>query len=419
MSAHCGFRSGFFVALFTSLALSCGGSDKSVVPPPDPFVLREIPAEVREDLGRLAAGNTEFALSLFGRLREQEGNLFLSPYSISTALAMVWAGARGESETEIAEALAFPFGQERLHVVFGSLQDNVQIGAGIGGYRLAIANRLWGTVGHTWRPEFLAQLSDNYRAPLEELDFPAHPEESRRVINLWVKERTDGTIPELLPSGSIGSATSLVLTNAIYFKGRWKYEFDPACTAVARFGVTDTDSMDVQMMFRKADYRVASFANHGVLDLPFQGMDLSLVVLLPTRWSLSRLEEELTPTNLESWLGGLQERETNVSMPKFSFSSKFRLRDDLSSLGMASAFEPGRADFSGMDGTRFFSLQEVYHEAFIRIDEVGAEAAAGTGGVPPPGLPLSFRVDRAFLFLIYDHVTRSVIFLGRVTRPVG
>lgn len=418
LAAARGARTAAILALASAAVLSCGEERRSTEPPPDPFVVRRIPEEIREEMDRLVAGNTDFALRLYARLRERDGNLFLSPYSISTALALTWAGAREKTESEMAQTLAFPFPQERLHVVFGTLQDNLQVGGGIGGYRLAIANRLWGAPGRTWLPEFLGVLSDRYHAPLEELDFAGHPEESRQTINGWVRERTEGKIPELLPPGSIGPATSIALTNAIYFKGIWKHQFDPRDTAARRFWVTESDSISVQMMFRKADYGVTVTDEYQVLAMPFRGMDLSLIVLLPMRWSLQRLEEELTPANLEAWLANLREQEVYVAFPKFTFSNKWELRDDLVALGMPTAFDVAAADFSGMDGTRQFSLERLYHEAFIKVDEVGAEAAAATGGVPPPSSPIFFTVDHPFLFLIYDHVTDSVLFLGRVNRPI-
>ena len=367
-----------------------------------------------EDLAELVAGNTAFALDLFRSLSEREGNLVLSPYSISLALSLVYAGARGETEHQIAQALHFTLPGERLHPAFNALDLSLQ-GATGPKLELVVANTLWAQRGLKIKDGYLELLARNYGSGVHALDFRRAPEASRRRINSWVSEHTKHKIEELLPEGSITFLTELVLTNAIYFRGTWEHKFEPA--GEEPFRLLDGTEVSVPMMEREGRFGYAAGVGYQAVEVPYVGGRLSFVAILPERYT--EFEEALVPERLEEVLEGLEERELKLLMPKFSFESGFELREHLERLGMAAPFSP-EADLSGIaDGE--LSLSSVVHRAFIRVTEEGTEAAAATGVIVGRGLivPLEVRLDRPFLFLVRDRETGAILFLGRVLDPRG
>jgi len=389
-----------------------------------PQVTRELSPEVaEEEIQALVEGNTAFALDLYQRLREQEGNLFLSPYSISLALAMAYAGARGETATEMAQALHFTLPQERLHPAFNALDLAIAEHAAAGGIELHTANGFWGQLGHRFLQEFIDLLARDYGAEIRLLSFQDTPEACREHINDWVSEKTQGKIEELLPPGSITPLTRLVLTNAIYFKGAWKYRFDPWLTHEGAFHLLDGGTQTASMMVVEEAWLgytegCLDGVRYQAVELPYQGEELSMVILLPELAGYREFERALDAERLEGILRELRSWELRLVMPKFSFSSGFSLRETLSGLGMPRAFSP-EADFSGMDGTRDLWLNEVYHKAFIKVDEWGTEAAAASAVVGSWSLPHELRIDHPFIFLIRDLRTGAILFLGRVLNPAG
>ncbi len=401
------------------LPASCG--DDSGPAATDPLESRRIPVEFQEYLGPVVDANTAFAFDLYHELRREEGNLLLCPFSISTALAMTWGGARGVTEEEMARVLHFPPDQEMLHQIYGAVLASLDAGNSLGGYRLNIANRLWGLTGYEWEEPFIDLTRDHYRAPMTDLDFVNHPEPSRLEINRWIGDRTEGTIPELLPANSITPLTVLVLTNAIYFNGSWAVQFDPENTEPGTFTLEDGSGVEADFMQVVSSFAGARIGEISILELPYVGGDLSMCLILPDAGlPLRELEERISPETLSAWLGLLEERDVSVAIPRFSFSSRFELSGPLIELGMPSAFGLGIADFTGITGTDPLFISGVYHEAFVNVDEVGTEAAGATGVViDRTSVPLSFRADRPFLFLIRDHVTGSILFLGRVSDPTG
>ncbi len=419
-------KSIFPVVLAAALALGanlgCGG--KNAVAPPTPADIaaaRALPDSVAAEASDLVAANTGFALGLYRRLAAgNDGNLFLSPFSISTAFAMTFAGARGQTEAEMAGVFGFPLDQERMHAVFGALLGSLDTGTGFDGYRLNLADRLFGQTGYGFLDGYLALTRERYGAELERLDFAGDPESSRTHINDWVESKTENRIVDLLPAGSITSATTLVLANAIYFKGNWKYRFDPAATRAAPFHLASGSDVTAPMMHQEGTFRFGYADGVQIVDLPYAGEDLSMLILLPRAADgLTALTGALTPQVLATWTAELREAEIEVDLPRFGMTSEFRLKPTLSAMGMPSAFGLG-ADFSGMNGTGGLFVSDAYHKAFVKVDEAGTEAAAATAvDVGRTSLPPQFRADHPFLFLIRDHVTGSVLFLGRVSDPTA
>ena len=378
------------------------------------------PAASPEDIAAVVDGNNTFALELYQQLAgASEDNLFCSPYSVSTALAMTYAGARGNTAVQMAETLHFPLSAEDFHTAMGGLIDQINDPAREG-YSLAVANRLWGQVGYPFLPEFLGTVEENYGAGLEQMDFIGAPEPSRLTINQWVEDQTSNKIKDLLPPDGISPQTRLVLTNAIYFLGDWQYKFDPELTTDTPFYTAPDENIILPMMHQEQDLRYAEYDGLQVIEFPYNNEELSLVALLPEDIDgLPALEQSLTSESLDTYLDGLSETSVSVHLPKFEMTCKFELRDALTAMGMTDAFT-GAADFSGIDGTRSLFISKILHKAFIQLDEEGTEAAAATAVVmeysSADPLP-EFRADHPFLFLIRDNVTDSILFLGRVMEP--
>lgn len=404
-------------ALLTLLALTQCGNEPSR---PDPFQVRAVPGDLAGDAGSVVRANTAFAFDLYRNLRDtSDGNLFLSPYSVSTALQMTLAGAAGETDAEMRSVLRLDMPEDQAHRGAGALVASLDRGTKLDGYELRTANRLWTQEGFDFREAFLTIMTDRYLAGLGSMDFAADPEACRRAINDWVAAQTSDRIRNLFPAGSINQETVLVLANAIYFKGLWAVQFDPDDTRDAPFRVSADKTVTARMMHRKLETRFADTAEAHVVELPYRGGDLSMLAVLPTAVDgLAGLESALSADLLESWIAELHEADRDVYLPRFSFTSEFPLAATLAGMGMPSAFLPGTADFSDLDGTRRLFLQTVMHKAFVEVTEEGTEAAAATGvSVGITSIPPQFRADRPFLFLIRDNVTGSVLFLGRVTDP--
>ncbi len=385
---------------------------------------------IDDDLAALVRGNTAFALALFERIRSQEGNLVFSPFSISTALGMTYAGARGETAREMMQVLRFYLPEQQLHTAFGDLLS--QFDATDKAYELTIANALWGQKGYGFLDSFLELVELHYGAALREVDFKDAAEAARLAINDWVSQKTRGLIPELITEEDVDQFTRLVLVNAIYFYGDWALQFNPDLTMDDDFHLSADETVEVPMMQQMATFGYAEFEDLQVLELPYEGDDLSMVVLLPKpEVPLSVLEERLTLENLDTWLRELWGTEVRVYLPKFTMRTRLELQDVLAEMGMPLAFS-GRtdpatsqlvdADFSGLTGERDLCVSKVIHEAFIEVDEEGTEAAAATAvivlaPVRMPRPPIEFRADRPFLFLLRHQPTGSVLFFGRVKDP--
>jgi serpin B len=392
------------------------------------------PKDTAVGYDRIAAGNTRFAFDLYREIKGK-GNLFFSPYSVSTALAMTYAGARGETEREMAEVLGFPVpepsdttaegdarasARREVAAAFAALEEGLAADPETHGYSLYVANALWGDQNHPFLESYTAFVDEHFDAPLTLLDFESDTEGARVRINAWVEKRTRERIRDLIPRGTLTPVTTLVLTNAIYFKGHWVLQFDPKRTRDAEFhGLAGTAT--VPMMSRKGDYGYYEDEEAKVLEMPYEGGDLSMVVLLPKiegAVGLEAVERALTPERLDSWIAGLREQEVAVSIPRFEMTwGTEELKGALRALGMSRAFDPANADFSGMSEGGGLFIGYVLHKAFIEVNEEGTEAAAATavGMLKASWDHLSFRADRPFVFMIRDTGSGSILFLGRIT----
>jgi serine protease inhibitor len=382
-----------------------------------------------DDLPALAEADAAFACDLYQVLREEQpGNLFVSPHSVSQALVQVYAGARGETAREMERVLHLELAGTRLHAARQALEAALasrgRSARGRDGqpFRLRVTNALWGQQGRPFVPAYLDLLSEHYGAGLHRVDFAGDTEGARREINAWVSERTEERIPELLQPRDISAATAFVLTNAVYFNAAWRLPFEDFNTRPGTFRRLDGAQVEVPFMRQAAAFRHARGEGFQVVELPHDGGDTSLVLIVPDAGRFEELEAELDGAWLSRALGGLERwTQLDLALPRFEVRSRFQLRDALEQLGMAQAFTVGAADFSGLDGTRDVFLSDVIHEAFVSVDEAGTEAAAATavigdvGGMPPEATPL--RVDRPFLFVIRDRATGAVIFMGRVVDP--
>jgi serpin B len=395
----------------------------------------------------LLEGNTAFAFDLYSRFKGRPGNLFFSPFSISTCVAVAYAGARGETETQMGRVLHFNQDQARLHSKFGKLHRQLdemekpavmQIRLGqdgarpsalhVPGIQLDIANGLWAQEGHPFCADFLKIATDEYRATVNPADFRSQADAVAREINRWVAEKTDDKIQNILPPGSVNSVTRLVLANAIYFKGAWADPFKNRYTTIKPFHLAGSSQTDAPLMSQTGDFKYAENKDFQIIELPYIGGALSMVILLPRRIDgCDGLENQLTAALLSSSLGRLQRQTVEVYLPRFKLESSFDLNNTLAQMGMPDAFDLSRADFSGMDGTRQLFISGVFHKAWGEINEEGTEAAAATSKNiallsiegPSPLPPPVFRADHPFIFLIREVRSGSLLFLGRLADPVA
>jgi serpin B len=377
------------------------------------------------ELATLVDGNSAFAFDLYQVLREADDNLFCSPFSISLALAMTYAGARGETAEQMANALHFLLPQDTLHRAFNSL-DSELAGRGEGaqgrdgeGFRLNIINAIWGQKGFQFLPEFLDLLAENYGAGMRLLDFVNAAEDSRIIINDWVSEQTEGRIEDLIPPYVITELTRLVLTNAIYFNAAWQHPFLQFATRNGIFHLLDGDGVLVPMMRKTEFLGYAAGEGYQAVELLYDGGELSMVILLPSPGQFESFEGLLNAQRVRAIMESLERRQVALTMPKFEFESGFSLKETLMTMGMPVAFS-GKADFSGMTGNRGLFIADVIHKAFVSVDEAGTEAAAATAVVMRESAMLvevEINIDRPFIFLIRDIETGTILFLGRVLNP--
>jgi serpin B len=387
---------------------------------PDVITARQLPAALQGDAAAVVAANNQFACDVYAKAGA--GNTVFSPFSISTALAMLEAGASGTTDTELRTALHFTLPPSQLAPAYGALLTSIDTGRSYGAYTLATADRLFGQQGFAFQQPYLDTTKNDYQAPLQPVDFESDPDGSRGTINQWVSDQTDHKIPELFPAGSIDSSTRLALANAILFKGDWDQQFDPAHTTNDRFHVAGGADVTAPLMHAELPIALGHLGSDATVGvLPFRGKDLALVVIVPDDPDgLPAVEAELSGDALTQAITGAQPfgEAIDVTLPKFTITQNQSLNALLESLGIHAAFAPDVADFSGIDGAHDLFVQAVVHDAMITVDEHGAEAAAATGvGVGTASLPPSLRADHSFIFVLYDNVTGSVLFMGRLLDP--
>jgi serpin B len=403
------------ITLATSAALMFAGLGACGTPYQERTV-----TEAGPELTELVQGHNRFAIDLYKQGIDGDDNLFFSPFSVSAALGMTYAGARSETATEMADVLGVNQEDLDYHLNFGALIRDLSGDKGRG-YSLHIANRLYGHEGYTFVPEFERVTAEHYAAPMQRVDFTGNVSVIRDEINGWVSEQTQGFIPELLPDGFANNDTRLVLVNAMYFEAEWKHTFDKDSTRNQLFFGTAGDVI-VPMMHNTETYPLAQVDGAIVIELPYEDDEVALVMVLPDEHDgLSIIEEGLTSDQLNSWIGSLSPSEAHLALPKFELQHELPLTEILQNLGMNLAFDPYAADFSGIANDDLY-IQQTVHKAFIRVDEHGTKAAAATAvGVGVTSMPVVTEVvaDHPFLFLIHDRLTGSVLFMGRVTDPAS
>lgn len=388
-------------------------------------LINTVSAEAKgsSDIKTVVKGNTAFALDLYGKLKDAEGNLFFSPYSISTALAMTYAGARKNTATQMSQTLHFTLDRQRLHPAFAAMEERLNTVQKQGNVHLSIVNGIWPQKGYDFLKEYLALLKEHYGVSITPVDYKKATEAARKLINAWVEEKTKDKIKNIIQPGILNVLTRLVLVNAIYFKGNWASQFKKSFTKDASFWLAPGESIKVPTMTQKEKFGYAEYDNLQILELPYVGNELSMIVLLPKKTDgLAELQKNLTVENIEKWTKYLGEREVKVFLPRFKMTCQFDLNNTLMSMGMVDAFTKAKANFSGMDGReKWLYIGAVIHKAFVDVNEEGTEAAAATvvamRAMAMPEPPPVVRADHPFLFLIRENSTRSILFIGRVVDP--
>ena len=396
---------------------------------------RETAPDVSEgDLETLVEGNNMFAFDLYHSLADAEGNLFFSPHSISTALAMAYAGARGDTERQMAETLRFDLAQDRLHAAFNALDLSLVSQDPAGeeeDFRLSVANSVWGQENYGFLPEFLDTLAVNYGDEVRPVDFQSDPEGARAQINDWVSDATEERIMNLVPRDAIDQYTGMVLANAIYFKAAWLHTFDERATTDLPFHLLGGSEREMPMMRQQENLRHAQGDGYQAVELPYEGGNVAMTILLPDSGRFREFEESLTGESVAWVLDGMDYTSVRLTMPRFETESTLNLSDKLMAMGIPDAFDDQAANFSGMDGQICRSrgdicllISDVLHKAFVSVDEAGTEAAAATAvivGVTRAVIaepePIEMVVDRPFVFLIRDRTTGTLLFVGRMLEP--
>jgi len=364
----------------------------------------------------------QFATASYQELARGSDNIIFSPFSIFTALSMTLDGARGQTAAEIAGVLHQAYPDPGYHAAFAALARQLSEAANTPGNELSNANGLWVDTGFRIESDFRQTIETHYSAPLTQLDFSTNPESARAVINRWTEQQTRDRIRELFGPGSLNERTRLVLTSAIYFYGKWQSPFPSSVTHPAPFQTEHSGPAEANFMSHTAQFGYAETPSAQILEMKYKDTGLAFDIFLPkAQVPLAEVESSLTQEGPSAWLGTLQSRTVEVSIPKFRAESDFSLSETLARMGMPSAFEDQSADFSGIDGRRDLVVSEVRHKAFVDVAEEGTEAAAATGiaiGITSIQVPqVTFRADHPFMFLIRDTRTGLILFAGRLMNP--
>ena len=389
-----------------------------------PLLYGIIPSTYANDnLETIVNSNNAFALDLYANLKnEKKGNLFFSPYSISTALAMAYAGARGNTAKQMAQVLHFTLTPKQLHPAFARLKNQLNTTQEKSNLTLNIANAIWLEQTYPFVQEFITLLKQHYQAEPNAVDFKTAYDTVRKTINTWVEQQTNNKIKNLIKPDTLDQLTRLVLVNAIYFKGDWDAPFEENYTKDDIFWVTPRKEVKTPMMTQTKEFNYLETQEAQLIELSYTNHDLSMIILLPKdKNGLTQLENSLSHKNLNTWLARLRSQEVKVYLPKFKTTSELNLGKTLSLMGMPDAFNNSSADFSGITPSKDIFISALLHKAFVEVNEEGTEAAAATGfiakitsiGEPPP----IFKADHPFIFIIRDNHSGSILFLGRMINP--
>ncbi|MBW3013092.1 serpin family protein [Candidatus Woesearchaeota archaeon] len=402
----------FALALLSVLLVGCGEEEQDIVVPVDDA------DATPEKVAGVVDANNQFAFDLYHKYKGQSGNIFYSPYSISTALAMTYEGAGGKTAEEMQNVFHFP-DEETRRPAFARIYN--EINKKDKSYKLNTANALWAQEDFNFLPEYMGMIEQYYGGRATNLDFIGDAEGSRQTINNWVEEQTNDKIKDLIPERIINEMTRLVLTNAIYFKGTWVKQFDKKDTMDEDFYVNPETTVKVPMMRQtgeEAKFNYAETEDLQMLELPYDGEELSMLILLPKE-DLKAIDDSLTPEKISSIRKMLHEQQINIYIPKFKFETKYMMKEDLEQMGMPTAFSM-YADFSGMTGDDSLYIAQVIHQAFVEVNEEGTEAAAATAVImelKAAMIEREFRADHPFIFIIQQKDTGNILFMGRVNKP--
>jgi serpin B len=373
-------------------------------------------------LDNVIDANNQFGTELYSVYKSKEGNLFFSPYSISSALTMTYEGARGQTAEEMQNVLHLPGNIDKVRSGFATIYSGLN--RADKPYSLNTANALWAQKDYPFDSGYLSTIANYYGGNATNLDFRKDAEGARRIINSWVEDKTNGKIKDIISQGQLDATTRMVLTNTIYFKANWTQQFDSDLTRDQPF-TTDSGNVTVKMMHQTEYFNYSETSNFQMLEMPYKGNDLSMIIILP-KYSLSSMENSLSTDNLASWKASMKEQEVVVSISKFKFETKYLMASDLAAMGMPTAFSWPGADFTGMSPTGELYIGQVIHQTFVEVSESGTEAAAATAvvmkagaapGVKPPE-PKVFTADHPFIFLIQEKATGNILFMGRIANPL-
>jgi len=371
-----------------------------------------------------AESSNAFGFDLYHKFKGEAGNLFFSPYSISTVLTMAFEGAKGKTAEEMQAVLHLPRDKHRIRYDFKKIYD--ELIKGDRPYKLTSVNALWAQEGYPFASEYINNIKKYYDGQATNLNFQTETENSRVTINIWVENKTNEKIRNLIPKGLLSTMTRLVLTNAIYFKADWSLKFNAENTREGRFRLASGEDITTKMMHRTDDYTYGETENLQILEMNYLGNDLSMLIILPKENNMSKMENIFDKENLNAWKGAMEYVKVRVTLPKFRCETKYFMAKDLKEMGMPTAFKYPGADFTTMSPSDELYIDEVIHQAFIEVAEYGTEAAAATavvmmaGAAPPqdqPKQPKTFNADHPFIFIIQQKVSGSILFLGRMNDP--
>ncbi|MFH0958506.1 MAG: serpin family protein [Pseudomonadota bacterium] len=374
----------------------------------------------------LVRDNSAFAIDLYKKLFTRTGNIFISPYSMSTSLAMTYAGAQGNTRKQMANVLRFSLEQKSLDPTFDSLSSTLEKLSGRGLVCLNMANSLWTQKGYNILPEYQDQLKTYYGVSTVSLDYQSQQGEAIKKINGWVEEKTQGRIKDIITPEAINSNTKMVLTNAICFQGAWEQKFEDDLTEDSKFFVSSGNSTEIQMMRHTGMFKYSDIESLQILEMPYAGNELSMIALLPRETEgLKAIESDISSENLNLWKNKMASTKVLVQFPKFEILSSFELSDELVSMGMIDAFNSRDANFEGIAPRKNepLFLSAVIHKAFVEVDEEGTQASAATSTMAADGISFHdkqipvFRADHPFIFLIQENQTGCILFMGRVSEP--
>lgn len=375
-----------------------------------------------KELSAVVNANNQFAFDLYQNLnaKDKGKNIFVSPYSISTALAMAFEGSNGNTRKQMAGVFHFDMPDAKRRAGFSTLIEQTNAGPGKH-YKLSVANALWGQKGYHFEPVFTQTIDKFYGGGFNEVDFPDDKPATIHKINTWVEDKTAGKIRDLIHSDDINELTRLVITNAIYFKGDWASQFKKAATKDEPFHLSNGKTVQAPMMRQTGDFRFARENGMAVIELPYQDNDLSMIAILPDG-DIEKMGEGLSLGNMQKLRAAMRSQEVDVTIPRFKFDARYLIGGNLSAMGMPDAFSEGLADFSGITGKKDLYITSVIHQAMIDVNEEGSEAAAATAVVMGGksvrfDMPETFHADRPFFFMIVHNATGSILFMGRVSNP--